>query len=96
MIKHKKATGAMIFFGMMMGVMIWIAFTQLLGPVTDALGNARAADQLDCDNESISMGTKGTCVIVDWTLFGWAGAVIASIIGAAGGGITDIILKKKQ
>ena len=91
---NKKASSGMIFFGMMLGVMVWIAFTQLLGPVTDASGDARAADQLDCDNESISIGTKGTCVIVDWMLFGWAGAVIAGIIGAAGGGLISKFSKK--
>ena len=96
MIMNKKATGGMIFFGMMIGVMIWIAFTQLLGPITDATTTARSVSQLDCDNSSISIGTKGTCVIVDWTLFGYAGAVIAAIIGAAGGGFIDFQLKKKK
>ena len=93
---NKKATGAMLFFGMMIGVMVWIAFTQLLGPVTDASADARSVSQLDCDNSSISTGTKGTCVIVDWTLFGWAGAVIAGIIGIAGGSIIDSQLRKKS
>ena len=93
---NKKAAGGMIFFGIMIGVMVWIAFTQLLGPVTDATGNARSVSQLDCANSSISIGTKGTCVIVDWMLFGWAGAVIAAIIGAASGGLIDNLLKKKQ
>ncbi|KKL06233.1 hypothetical protein LCGC14_2598070 [marine sediment metagenome] len=93
---NKKAAGGMIFFGMMIGVMIWIAFTQLLGPVTTATGDARSVSQLDCANSSISTGTKGTCVIVDWMLFGWAGAIIAGIIGAAGGSIIDSRLKKKQ
>ena len=96
MIRNKKAIGAMTFFGMMIGVMIWIAFTQLLGPVKDSLEIARSVSQLDCTNSSISIGTKGTCVIVDWTLFGWAGAVIATIIGAAGGGFIDSQLRKKS
>ena len=93
---NKKGTGAMLFFGMMIGVMVWIAFTQLLGPVTDASADARSVSQMDCDNSSISIGTKGTCVIIDWMLFGWAGAVIAGIIGAAGGGIIDSQLRKKS
>lgn len=88
--------GQMVFFGMMLSVMIWIAFTQLLDPVKDASGEARSVSQLDCDNSSISMGTKGTCVIVDWTLFGWAGAVITAIIGAAGGKILERSLEKKK
>ena len=92
---NKKGAAGMIFFGMMLGVMVWITFTQLLGPVTDASADARSAQQLDCDNESISQGTKGTCVVVDWMLFGWAGAVIAGIIGATGGGLIGSFLKKK-
>ena len=93
---NKKAAGAGIFFGMMIGVMIWITFSQLLGPVKDQTQVARSADQLDCDNSSVSIGVKATCVIVDFTLFGWAGAVIATIIGAAGGGLIDSLLKKKS
>ena len=93
---NKKGAGIGIFFGMMIGVMVWIAFTQLLGPVRDQQQDARGVDQLDCDNESISIGTKGTCVIVDWTLFGWTWAVIAGIIGAAGGGIIERFRKKEQ
>ena len=91
---NKKATGTMIFFGMMIGVMIWIAFSQMIDPVKDATITARSPSQLDCDNESISTGNKGTCVIVDWMLFGWAGAIIAMIFGAAGGGIVSRLTSK--
>lgn len=93
---NKKGFGHMVFFGMMIGVMIWIAFTQMLGPVTDEAQTARSVQQLDCDNSSISQGTKGTCVIVDWMVFGWSGAVIAAIIGAAGGGLLSIAKKKQE
>ena len=93
---NKKGVAGMIFFGMMISVMIWITFTQLLGPIQDSLEDARSVQQLDCANSSISIGTKATCVIVDYTLFGWAGAVIAAIIGAAGGGIFDFVRKKKE
>ena len=93
---NKKAAGGMIFFGMMLSVMIWIAFTQLLGPVKDQTEEARSVSQLDCANTSISTGVKATCIVIDWTLFGWAGAVIAAIIGAAGGGLIDQHLKKKE
>ena len=88
--------GQMIFFGIMISVMVWIAFSQMIGPVKDATRDARAADQLDCGNSSISVGTKATCVITDWTLFGWASAIIAVIIGAAGGNFADRLLGKKQ
>jgi len=87
--------GVMIFFGMMLGLMLWIAFTQMLGPATDATADARAVTQLDCANTSISQGTKATCVIVDFMVFGWSGAVIALIIGAASGGLLYKIQPKK-
>ena len=93
---NKKSFGAFTFFGLMISVMIWIGFTQLLGPAKDTLEDARSVSQLDCGNTSISIGTKATCIIVDWTLFGWAGAIIATIIFTAGGGIIDSQLKKKQ
>jgi len=82
---------------MMIGLMVWIAFTQMIGSLTDATQDARAATTssgtsgLDCDNSSISIGTKGTCVVVDFMGFGWSGAIITMILGALGAGI----LKKK-
>ena len=88
--------GQMAFIGIMLSVMLWIAFSQMLGPVKDATRTARGADQLDCANSSISIGTKGTCVITDWTLFGWAGGIIAVIIGLVGGRFVDRLLVKKQ
>ncbi len=96
MFNNKKAAGGMMFFGMMIAIMLWISFTQLLGPATDATASARSVSQLDCANSTISIGTKATCVITDWMVFGWAGAIIALIIGAAGGGLIDRQLKKKQ
>ncbi len=93
---NKKGFGAFTFFGIMISVMIWIGFTQLLGPVSDQTAEARSVSQLDCGNTSISIGVKATCVIVDWTLFGWAGAIIATIIFTAGGGLIDSQLRKKQ
>ncbi len=91
-----KKKGQMVFFGIMISVMIWIAFSQLLGPVKDQITTARAVDQLDCANSSNSVGTKATCVVTDWTLFGWAATIISVIIGAAGGKFIDDFLKKKQ
>lgn len=92
----KSQTGVFVFFGMMISIMIWIAFTQLLGPAKDSIEDARSVSQLDCGNGSISTGTKATCVIVDYSLFGWAGAVIALIIGAAGGGLLSLTKKKES
>ena len=93
---NKKGLGAMVFYGVMISVMLWVAFTQTLGPIKDATETARAADQLDCNNASISSAVKGTCVIVDYALFGWAGAMIAMVIGAAGGGLVDLLIRRKK
>ena len=84
-----------VFFGMMMGVMIWIAFSQLLGPIKDATSDARSVSQLDCDNSSITTGNKATCVVIDFMMFGFAGAVIAIIFGGIGGGLISKRIKKE-
>jgi len=91
-----KKGATMIFFGMMLSVMIWIAFTQTLDPVKDETADARSVSKLDCANTSISTGVKATCVIVDWTLFGYAGAIISLIIGTAAGRLLDVSMRKKE
>ena len=94
---NKKGVGTLVwvFFGMMMGVMIWIAFSQLLGPIKDATSDARSVSQLDCDNSSITTGNKATCVVIDFMMFGFAGAVIAIIFGGIGGGLISKRIKKE-
>jgi len=92
---NKKGFGETIVFGMMISIMLWIAFVQLLGPATDEAQNARSSNQLDCNNSSISTGTKATCLIVDYGVFGWAGSVITAIVGAAGGGLYGYLFRRK-
>lgn len=90
MMNKKAQSGGMLvwgFFGMMIGLMLWIAYTQMAGPLNDATQDARAVTGLDCTNTSISTGTKATCVIVDFMGFGWAGAIITMIFGALAGAI---------
>lgn len=89
--KAQAGMGIWVIFGMMIGAMIWLAFTQIISPLTDETQNARSVTGLDCDNTSISTGTKGTCVIVDAMGFGFSGTIIMMIIGA----ITGAIIKKK-
>ena len=89
--KAQAGMGIWVIFGMMIGLMAWIAFTQMIVPLNDETQNARAVTGLDCDNSSISTGTKGTCVIVDFMGFGYSGAVIVVILG----GIVGAIIKKK-
>ncbi len=76
--------GQAIFFGMMIGVMVFIALTQMITPIKDSITEAREVGNLDCTNSSISIGTKATCVIVDWTLPYYVGGALAAAIGGMG------------
>ena len=87
----KGQTGTGIFVGMMLGIMIFIALSQMLNPIKTTIETARSPDQLDCGNSSISIGTKATCVVVDWTMFGFVGAVLATIFGGIGGFVVQKI-----
>ncbi len=72
-----------------------VSVSQLLGPIKDATSDARSVSQLDCDNSSITTGNKATCVVIDFMMFGFAGAVIAIIFGGIGGGLISKRIKKE-
>lgn len=73
--------GQAVFLGIMVFVMVFIVMVQFITPIKNQISEARASDKLDCTNSSISVGVKGTCVIVDWYLPYFMGVVIA---GGAG------------
>lgn len=85
-----------ILLGIMLGLMIWIAFVQTLEPVKNEIQNARGVNALDCINTTITTGNKAACVVVDWMLFGWAGAIVIVAVGAAGGKAFDAFRENKQ
>ena len=74
--ENKKAQT--IFYGVMVSLMLFLAVVSVLQPFKDVITNARAVGTgLDCDNTSISTGTKGACIIVDFSLPYWAGIMLA-------------------
>lgn len=82
MFKSKKAQVSLI--NAMLGLMLFIALIQLINPIKDTITDARDVSNLDCDNTSITTGNKGTCVVTDWTLFGFVGTGIFVAIGILG------------
>ena len=83
MFKGKK--GQFIFLGIMIAVMVFIVLVQLITPIKDSIVDARDADHLDCTNSTNSVGTKATCVIVDFSLFYFVGVMLAVAVGGIGG-----------
>ena len=93
--KAQAGIGIWVIFGMMIGLMGWIAFTQMIVPLNDETQNARAVTGLDCDNSSISVGTKGTCVLIDWSLPYFVGVVLAVAFGGIGAFATKRFIEVK-
>lgn len=73
--------GQTVFAGIMIFFMVFITIISLIEPLKDQITTSRDVSHLDCANSSISVGTKGTCVVVDFTLFYFVGMGIAA--GAA-------------
>lgn len=69
--------GQMVFIAMMTFIMVIITVVVLIEPLKDQIVTARDSSHLDCDNSSISVGRKGTCVVVDFTLLYFVGSAIA-------------------
>jgi len=79
---NKKGQG--VFVGIMVFVVLFIAVIQLIPLLKDIISTARAPGALDCDNASISVPQRGTCVLVDFTLFYFVGVALAVAFGAIG------------
>ncbi len=73
-----------ILVGLMLSFMGIIMVLGVFSGLKDVINDVRAVDQLDCTNSSISDGIKATCVIVDYSGFGWGGIGIAVSIGMIG------------
>jgi len=73
--------GQTLFYGFMIFLMIIISVIAILDAFKGNIENARSADNLDCDNTSISVGSKGTCILVDFSMFYFVGTCFA--LGAA-------------
>jgi hypothetical protein len=77
--------GSIIIYGLMLGMTVIILALALAPAVQDFTNTTMSAENLDCDNESISNFDKGSCVAVDLGLFYFIGALIligGSLVGA--------------
>ena len=63
MVMNKR--GQQIFIGIMVAVMVFIVLVQFINPIKGQIDTARNTDNLDCTNTANTVGTKGSCVIVD-------------------------------
>lgn len=77
--KGKK--GQSIFGGIQIFIMVFLALVALIPTIKDVITTARDASHLDCDNDAISIGTKGTCLLVDFTMFYFVGMTMAAAMG---------------
>lgn len=82
MVLNKKGQTAIL--GIMIGVFVFLLAMTFIDPLSDVITESRAADQLDCDNSSISDGKKLTCLMVDLILPYFIGVVIAVAGGYLG------------
>ncbi len=73
--------GQFVFLGIMVAIAAFIVLVQLTPVMKDQITALRGTDNLDCDNTSISVMTKATCVVSDVALFYWFGSALAVAIG---------------
>lgn len=85
MVLNKKSQT--VFVGVMIAIMVFITAIVLINPLKDVITTGRNVDNLDCGNESITVGTRATCILVDLWLFYFVGTTIA-------GGIAFITAKR--
>jgi len=60
--------GFSVFLGLMLFVFIFILANVLIDPMKDFITDSRDGDSLDCTNSSITIGERGTCIVVDLSL----------------------------
>jgi len=73
--------GQMIFIGIMTSIMVFIVLVQFISPIKSQIDTARNIDNLNCTSTTNSVGTKASCIIVDWYLPYFLAAGIAVAIG---------------
>lgn len=71
----------------MIAIMVFIVAIVLINPLKEVITTGRDVDHLDCGNQSITVGTRATCILVDLWLFYFIGVTIA-------GGIAFITAKR--
>lgn len=73
--------GQVALVSLMIGIFVFMMAMVFINPIKDVITEARAADQLDCDNTTISDGEKMTCLIVD-LIMPYFIAIVLAIAGA--------------
>lgn len=79
---NKKAQQIMV--GIMIMIIVFIALVQFIEPLKTTIIQARNPSNLDCENSSISVGQRGTCILVDLSLFYYFGVAMAGAAGFVG------------
>jgi hypothetical protein len=75
MVINKKGQTAVL--GLMIGVFVFMLAMVFIDPLKDVISESRSVSQLDCENSSISDGTKATCLVVDLILPYFISVVVA-------------------
>ncbi len=79
---NKKGQQFLIGLGIsLIGLIFIIGVFPLL---KDVVVDARAVENMDCTNTSISSGSKATCIGIDYAPFGWGIASIGVAISMIG------------
>lgn len=73
--------GQLAIVGLMIGIMAFLVGMITVGPLGDVMDEQRSASNLDCDNSSISDGSKMACLVLDLTIPYWI-AIIFAMAGA--------------
>jgi len=60
--------GQVALIGLMVALFIFLLGMSLINPLRDVIDETRTADQMDCNNASISDGQKLACLAIDVTL----------------------------
>lgn len=60
-----KKGQAVLIFGLMVMVFVFILAVVMTNPIKDFTETARDSSHLDCDNATISTGVQLTCIVID-------------------------------
>lgn len=73
---NRKAQQAIA--GWMIAIILFIAAVQMINPMKSFASTARNSANLDCDNSSITLGEKSTCVMIDFFTFYFIGMALVA------------------
>lgn len=81
---HSSKKGQVMILGIMLAVMAFLCALIFIPALKQGIDTARDPSHLDCTNSSISIGTSGTCIAVDFFLPFFIGAVLLAGISYIG------------